>query len=269
MDKPTDRPRLPSVFISHGAPTLVTDKVPAHQFLGAYGERLGKPTAIVVLSAHFPAIGAAVTAAENPATIHDFGGFPDELYAIEYPAPGDPQLASAVAGLLQNGGIGCRLDATRGFDHGTWVPLLLMYPDADIPVVQVSHDPRRGTDYHYRLGQLLSPLRDEGVLIIGSGGATHNLAEVMRNAPDAPTPEWAATFDDWLAETLHSGNVADLLRYREVAPYAARNHPTEEHLLPVVFALGAGGAEPRGQRVHHSFTYSSLSMDVFEFGGTA
>lgn len=261
--------RFPAVFISHGAPTLVTDDVPAHRFLEDYGKRLGRPAAIVVLSAHHAAIGAAVTAALHPETIHDFGGFPRELYALEYPAPGDPALAARIAGLLQEGGIACRLDDTRGLDHGAWVPLMLMYPDADVPVVQVSLDPRYSTDYHYRLGQLLAPLRDQGVLIIGSGGATHNLGEVLRQSPDAPVPQWAAVFDDWLAATIGAGNVTELLRYRELAPYAAKNHPTEEHLLPLFFAMGVAGTESRPERAHHSYTFGSLSMDIFEFGHAA
>ncbi len=190
----------PTMFISHGAPTLAIDDDLAHRFLVDFGKQLGKPDAILLLSAHFDAPVATVTASPAPKTIHDFGGFPDKLYDIRYPAPGDPELAQRTSGLLQAGGIPTNASLTRGLDHGAWVPLSLLYPDADVPVVQLSIDSRQGSAYHFRLGEVLRPLRDEGILIIGSGGATHNLASALRAQHDDPVPERVLRFREWLAD---------------------------------------------------------------------
>lgn len=258
--------RFPSVFISHGAPTLAIEDGEAHRFLREYGVQIGKPSAIVVMSAHFLTSGPTVTANPSPQTIHDFGGFPHDMYQIEYPAPGDAELATRIVDLLATGGVRAQLSVDRGFDHGAWVPLSLMYPEANVPIVQLSLDPRRGTEYHHRLGELLKPLRTEGVLILGSGGATHNLSEIMPHQPEAGPPDWVSSFNEWLADAITNGRTGDLLRYREIASGAARNHPTEEHYLPLLFAMGAAGEERRRARVHHSYTYGVLSMDAYEFG---
>ena len=258
--------RLPTLFVSHGAPTLATDDGPAHRYLKDWGKSLEKPRAILMLSAHFEAPTATVTTSPAPETIYDFGGFPEELYQIEYPAPGDPGLANLVGTLLRAGGIPARTNPTRGFDHGAWVPLSLMYPDASVPVVQLSLDSRKGTEYHFRLGELLRPLRHKGVLIIGSGGVTHNLSYAIRVRQDAPLVEWANTFREWLAEAVENGRRDDIANYRNIAPDAARNHPTEEHFLPLVVAMGAtDSGEPR-RRMHASEAYGALAMDAYLFG---
>lgn len=256
---------FPALFISHGAPTLAVDSSPAHEFLSGCGETLGKPSAIVVLSAHFEARAATVTGGEHPETIYDFGGFPDELYRIVYPAPGEPGLAGEIAQLLEADGITVRNDGRRGFDHGTWVPLLLMYPAADVPVVQVSIDTSLGTRYHYRLGELLAPLREQGVLVIGSGSATHNLGSYFRGAAGDASPAWVTEFNEWLAERVTAGDVDALLDYRGLAPHARENHPTEEHYVPLLCALGAIGGQFSATRVHHSYEHGVLSMDAFRF----
>jgi 4,5-DOPA dioxygenase extradiol len=256
---------LPVLFISHGAPTLAIDGSPAHEFLGGYGKTLGNPSAIVVLSAHFEARIATVTSGERPETIYDFGGFPDELYRIVYPAPGEPALAAEIAQILESNGITVRRDARRGLDHGAWVPLVLMYPAADVPVVQLSIDTSLGTGYHHRLGELLSPLRERGVLIIGSGSATHNLGSYFRGAPGDPSPPWVTDFDEWLAERIGAGDVEALLDYRRRAPHARENHPTEEHYVPLLCALGAAGRHASARRVHHSYEHGVLSMDAYAF----
>jgi len=261
--------KWPVVFISHGAPTLATEQGAAHSFLRDYGGQLGRPEAIVVLSAHFAAPVATVTAAESPVTIHDFGGFPEVLYEMQYPAPGDPGLAVEIAGLLQDAGIPAKTSATRGIDHGAWVPLSLMYPAADIPVVQVSLDPRRGPRYHYELGAQLASLRAKGVLIVGSGGITHNLGRLDWGGGQGTAPEWAATFNEWVAEMISKAQVDDLLHYRELGPNAAQNHPTEEHFLPLLCVLGAANEQDLPTRVHHSYTFGSLSMDAYQFGVSA
>lgn len=256
----------PTLFVSHGAPTLVTDDSPTRRFLAGWGQALGRPDAIVVFSAHYETAITTVSAGARPAMIYDFGGFPAKLYEIVYPAPGDPGLAADIAGLLQAGGLTVEQDDSRGYDHGTWVPLALMYPDAGLPVVQVSLSPRLGPRYHHELGRLLAPLRERGILFIGSGSATHNLRHYFRGSAGDPTPDWAAAFNEWLADRVHAGDTDALIEYRERAPFAAENHPTEEHYLPLLCALGAAHSRPAGRRVHQDYEHGVLSMDAYEFG---
>ena len=259
---------MPTLFISHGAPTLASDASEAHRFLREYGKSLGKPQAIVVLSAHFLAPVATVTSGEKPQTIHDFGGFPAPLYEIVYPAPGDPALAETVTEMLAAGGLPAHADPERGFDHGAWVPLMLMYPDADVPVVQLSIDPSQPPEYHYQLGELLRPLREQGVLIIGSGGATHNLRAFFHAQDGDPAPDWVSAFADWLTDAVLNDRRDDLIHYRERAPHASRNHPTEEHYLPLLSAIGATNPGERHERIHTSLAYGVLTMDAYRFGAT-
>ena len=258
--------RMPTLFVSHGAPTLAIEDGPAHQFLINCGKKLGKPKAVLLLSAHFDAPVATVTANPMPGTIHDFGGFPEALYKITYPAPGDPELARRIVDLLQAGGIPAHEDATRGLDHGAWVPLLLMYPDADVPVVQLSLDSRQGPAYHLRLGELLRQLRREGVLIVASGGATHNLRYAFGHKPGEATPQWVVEFREWLAESVEDDRRDDLVNYRVRAPFAARNHPTEEHFLPLLAAMGTADLGELHKRIHVSETLGVLAMDAYIFG---
>lgn len=257
---------LPTIFVSHGAPTLAIEPGPAHRFLRTFGRDLGRPASILVLSAHFDAPIATVTACAVPETIYDFGGFSEALYNITYPAAGNPALAHRVSDLLSAAAIPTRMDEQRGLDHGAWIPLSLMYPDADVPVVQLSVDSRKGAAYHFRLGKLLQPLREEGVLIIGSGGATHNLSHAMRAPLDAPLVDWAISFREWLAEAVENDHRDDLANYRAIAPDAHRNHPTEEHFLPLLCAMGAADPDEPRRRVHRSHTYGALAMDAYLFG---
>ena len=258
--------RLPTLFVSHGAPTLAIEDGPAHRFLIACGRNIGRPRAILVLSAHFEAPTATVTTSKAPETIYDFGGFPEALYNITYPAPGDPDLALRVSALLQEGCIPTHENATRGLDHGAWVPLSLMYPGADVPIVQLSIDARQGPAYHFRLGELLRPLREEGVLILGSGSVTHNLSYAIRAQHNDPAPGWVIRFREWLADAVTEDRRGDIADYRALAPDAARNHPTEEHFLPLLCAMGATEpGEPR-RRIHASETYGALAMDAYIFG---
>jgi 4,5-DOPA dioxygenase extradiol len=258
---------LPTLFISHGAPSLMLEEVAARDFLNGLAADLAttlpRPRAIVVASAHWVTDAPVVDTSLRPRTIHDFSGFPAELYAMRYPAPGAPELAARIQELLRAGGLPCRGEE-RGLDHGAWVPLSLAYPAADVPVLQISLQPQLGADHHLRLGGLLAPLRHEGVLVIGSGSATHNLREL---APGAPVPDWAARFDDWLATAVAAGDGAALTGYLQAAPAARRNHPSAEHFLPLLVAFGAAGPGARGRTLHRSFTYGSLSMATFAFGG--
>ncbi len=259
--------RFPTLFISHGSPALVIEDSPARDFLRSYGLKLGTPRAIVIASAHFASSRPAVVGDERPGMIYDFGGFPPELYRMVYPAPGDPAAAIKVAGLLQAAGFAPAMVKDRGYDHGTWVPLTLLYPAAEVPVVQLSVQPQLGAAHHLKVGRALSSLKDEGILVMGSGSATHNLEEFFYGgrAPDAPAPDWVTTFDEWVREKAEAGAVDDLVNYRDLAPYARENHPTEEHIMPLHIALGAAGEGAKGLRVHSSHRNGVLSMDAYAF----
>jgi 4,5-DOPA dioxygenase extradiol len=255
---------FPSLFVSHGSPEILITESPARDFLSRLGTALGRPDAILVVSAHWETAEPALNTVETNATIHDFGGFPAPLYAMQYPAPGSPALAEKAAALLREAGLLVRMDTRRGLDHGAWVPLMLAYPAADIPVVQLSVQPRQGPAHHLALGQALRPLREQGVLIIGSGSFTHNLQEYFRDPANASEPEWVTQFADWFDHALAESRLDDLLRYRQLAPHAERNHPTDEHLLPLYTALGAAGEKARAERLHVSAA-GVLRLDAYAF----
>lgn len=257
--------RLPSIFVSHGAPTVLLGSSPARQFLAGLGSMVPRPKAILVASAHWQSNRLRLTDAAAPGTIHDFYGFPRELSEIVYPAPGSPQLARDALALFDAAGLPATLDDRRGFDHGVWVPLRLGYPVADIPVVCMSLVLEGGPDIHLRAGQALAPLRNQGVLIVGSGGLTHNLHELDWHHPDAPPVDWAETFRAWAYDAITADRRDQLVAYRTTAPDAARNHPTDEHLMPLFVALGAGTAGTPGRRIHASMAFGSLSMDAYAF----
>ena len=259
--------RAPTLFISHGSPMLAIEDSPAREFLSGYGKELGKPRAIVVASAHFGTSRPAVVGDAQPGMIYDFGGFPDALYQIVYPAPGDPVVAMKVAGLLQAAGLAPAMVSGRGFDHGTWVPLSLMYPDADVPIVQLALQPHLGAAHHVAVGRALATLKDEDILVIGSGSATHNLHEFFRghHVPDEEPPEWVAKFDDWVRAKVTAGATDELINYRKLAPFARENHPTEEHFLPLHVAVGAAGEGAKGELIHSSYANGVLSMDAYRF----
>jgi len=184
---------------------------------------------------------------------------------MRYAAPGAPELASRVVELLAMAGLSTATAPDRGLDHGAWVPLRLMYPDADIPVTQLAIQSRLGPGHHRRLGEALRPLRDEGVLIIGSGSVTHNLREVGRHDYAASPPAWVRDFNDWFSSALIEGRGAELLDYRNIGPHAVRNHPTEEHLLPLFAAWGAATPGEQPRRLHAGYTYGVLGMDAYQF----
>lgn len=258
--------RLPTLFISHGSPMLALLDSPAHHFLQQLGKTLPRPSAIVVVSAHWESLGGpAVSLAAQPETIHDFGGFPRALFEMQYPAPGAPQVGEQAAVLLEQAGFEVKRSASRGLDHGAWVPLSLMYPQADIPTLQVSVLRGAGPAEHERLGLALAALRDQGVLVIGSGSLTHNLYEFRGQDINEPAPAWVSEFSAWMADKLAHGNRQALLNYRQEAPHAARNHPTDEHLMPLYAAMGAAGAGAKGERLHASNEYGVLAMDAYAF----
>ncbi len=257
---------LPALFISHGSPMLALQPSPARDFLAGLGATLPRPRAIVVASAHWETAQPETSAMTVNDTIHDFYGFPPELFAMRYPAPGDPELAQRIAELLRDAGLDAVIDRARGLDHGAWVPLTLMYPAHDIPVLQLSLQTPLGPQHHLRLGRALEALRREDVLVIGSGSFTHNLGRLRRVEPGAAAPPDVVAFADWMHAALQDNRTDDLLAYRRKAPYAIAQHPTDEHLLPLFVALGAGGENARATRLHASTTYGALRMDAYAFG---
>ncbi|MBI1391929.1 MAG: dioxygenase [Alphaproteobacteria bacterium] len=258
----------PALFISHGAPTLAIEASPAQSYLKELGHHLERPRAIIVISAHHVCRGVAVTSDPQPETIHDFAGFPSSLYEITYPAPGAPDLAADIVDLLAISGLEARLQTRRGFDHGAWVPLSLVFPQADVPVVQLSIDMSESPLGHYRLGQALAPLRNRNILIVGSGGATHNLGAFFHGdyEHDSPPPAWVSTFADWIAARIAAGEVEAVLEAVESGPFGSRNHPSMDHIHPLFVAMGAGAGSPAAARIHQSTTYGVLAMDVYGFG---
>lgn len=257
-------PALPSLFLSHGSPLLAVEDSPTGRFLDRLGGLLPRPRAIVVASAHFARAVPTLTAAPAPDTIHDFGGFPEALYRIRYPTNGAPALAGDIARRLAAAGFEARTDDRHGLDHGVWVPLRRMYPASDIPVVALSVDPARTADWHYRLGLALAPLRAEGVLVVGSGGFSHNLRALDWQHPQAAAHPWVAAFTDALRERLLAGDAAGALDWIAL-PDAHRNHPTTEHLFPLYVALGAAGDGAKGRLLHRDVEMGGLALDAFAF----
>ena len=238
--------RLPTLFLSHGSPMHAVEPGVAGAAWQSLGQTLPRPRAVVIASAHWETSVPMLSGNPRPTTIHDFGGFPQALYQLHYPAPGAPDVAAKAVALLKAADITAGVDGCRGFDHGAWVPLRWMYPDADIPVVQLSVQPELGTAHHLRLGRALAALAKEGVLIIGSGHATHNLRDWMTNRRRHEPLRYAQAFSEWLHDRLAEHDDDALVAYREQAPEAARAHPTEEHFLPLFVARGAAGEAGTG-----------------------
>lgn len=254
----------PVLFVSHGAPTFAIEPGLAGARLAELGRALPRPSAIVIVSPHWMTRGGVrVGSSETPETIHDFGGFPQALYRLQYPAPGHPQLAEQISSLLSSAGIAATTESNRGLDHGAWVPLLHLLPAADIPVVQVSMPHPLTPVGAWQLGQALKPLREQGVFIIGSGSLTHNLYEFRGN--DAGPADYVARFADWTRKALSDADLPTLLDYRRNAPEAGRAHPSEEHLLPLFLALGAAGENYDVDVLEGGIAHGVLAMDSYLF----
>jgi 4,5-DOPA dioxygenase extradiol len=258
--------RMPAVFIGHGSPMEALESDSFTETLAGFGRTLGRPRAIVAASAHWEAPAPLrVTASARPETIHDFGGFPDELHEFSYPAPGDPALARSIVDRLFSAGVPATIDSQRGLDHGVWAPLSRLFPAADVPVVQISlphpSDPAR----LLKAGAALAPLREEGVLILGTGNVTHNLRLARFPVKEAPIDEWPARFDDWMWRHLRGNDAEMLVRYRSEAPDAHLAAPTTDHIDPLFFVLGAGDGEP-AQAIFEGFHFGNLSMRSFAIG---
>jgi 4,5-DOPA dioxygenase extradiol len=257
--------RLPVVFISHGAPDALLKAKDTVECWRQIGQQAAVPTSILVVSAHWETQQPTVSLSAAPDTIHDFSGFSPELYRMTYPAPGAPVLAERVLSLLSNAGIAAGSHPNRGLDHGAWVPLVAMYPQANIPVTQLSLPHNTSPAALVELGRALAPLRDEGVLIVTSGAITHNFGWLDWHADgkEAPLPK-ASAFSDWVAEHIGAQDIPALQDYRS-APYGAESNPTEEHFLPLFVALGAAN-EDMPRRYRPNFAYGGLSMDAYSWG---
>lgn len=259
-------PRLPVVFVSHGAPTFAIDPGIAGPALMALGKRLPRPKAVLIVSPHWTTPEPRVTTSAAPPTVHDFGGFPQALYELNYPAPGHPLLAGKAIEVLRAAGWSADEEPQRGLDHGAWVPLMYLFPQADVPVFQVSLLAGLDGASAYAFGQALAPLANEGVLIVGSGSLTHNLYEVRFDSPDAAGETYALGFAAWIQATLVRRDHERLRQTMALAPHAQRAHPTPEHLWPLMVAAGAAGEEAPVACIDGGMTYGVLSMDGFLFG---
>lgn len=258
--------RWPTLFISHGSPTFALDPGIAGPALTSLGHTLPRPKAVLIVSPHWTTREPRVATSPCPQTIHDFGGFPPALYQLQYPAPGAPDVAQRTIEVLRAAGWAAEADAQWGLDHGAWVPLRYLFPQADVPVFQVSLPARLDGGRAYAYGQALAPLAEEGVLIIGSGSLTHNLYEVRFDAPDAAGEAYPAEFTGWVDQALQRREHAQLQQTMALAPHAQRAHPTAEHLWPLMVAAGAAGADAPATRIPGGITHGVLSMDAYRFG---
>ena len=256
--------RLPALFISHGATSFALEPGLAGPALTALGRELPRPRAVLVVSPHWMTAQPVVSSAAAPETIHDFGGFDPALYRLRYPAPGHPAFAQRAVERLRAAGWEDRVHPGRGLDHGAWVPMLHLFPQADVPVFQVSLPARLNGDSAYALGQALAPLADEGVLIVGSGSLTHNLYEVAWHETAAAT--YASEFSGWIRDAVVHGRHAALRQAIDEAPHGRRAHPTPEHYWPLVVAAGAAGADAPTRVIEGGIEHGVLAMDGFVFG---
>jgi 4,5-DOPA dioxygenase extradiol len=252
---------MPTLFISHGAPSIALEQDDFTRAVGAYGTTLAGARAIAIVSAHWQARTVRVNAVAHPETMYDFGGFSDALYRIRYEAPGDPGLAREIAALLG----GAALEEDRGWDHGLWVPLRILLPEARAPIVEIAQPYPTTPEELMGIGRALAPLRDRGVAIVGSGGIVHNLRAIHLADKEAPVDGWANEFDQWFAKHLAARDFTTLMRYRELAPHANLTVPTPEHFEPLFVALGAARDTDTLTTIYEGFHYGNLSMRTFAF----
>lgn len=258
--------RAPAVFLAHGSPILGLDAGEFGETLGRFGETIPRPEAIVIVSAHWEAPWPIrATAAARPPLLYDFGGFPRALYELQYPAPGSPSLAAEAVRLLSENGLAAVSDPRRGWDHGVWIPLRLLYPAADVPVVEVSLPIPRDPETVLRMGAALAPLRQRNVLLVGSGGIVHNLGLARLDRPEGPVDDWARQFDDWVRQRVERGEKGEIVRYRERAPHADLAVPASEHFDPLLFILGAAEETDSARELASGFQFSNVSLSSLAF----
>ena len=252
---------LPVLFLSHGSPMHAIQPGAVRAVWEGIARDLPRPKAILISSAHWETDVPALTGTPKPETIHDFYGFPKPLYEIQYRAPGSPEVASKAFHLLEKANFKSTLDPARGLDHGAWSPLLHMYPKADVPVVQIAVQTALGPRHHVDLGRALAPLARDGVLIIGSGHMTHNLRDRGNNGPAT----YASEFQSWVKARIDARDIDSLVNYRELNRHGVRAHPTDEHFLPLFYALGAAGENYKAERLHDGIEMGALAMDAYRF----
>ncbi len=256
----------PVFFVPHGAPTFALRPGAAGAAIAAAARHLPRPRAIIIVSPHWETTVATVGFAERLETIYDFGGFARELYTLRYPATGCPEAAQQVVDAIAAAGLAVQRDTQRGLDHGAWVPLRIMFPDADVPVIPLSLQSHGGPQQAYKLGQALAPLMAQGFLLIASGNITHNLRDYqIASQSGGQTPAYVRQFADWIGTQLLAHDHAALLDYRVRAPDAVRAHPSDEHLLPLYVALGAAGEGAQLERIHAGIDDYVLAMDAYRF----
>lgn len=256
---------LPTLFIAHGSPTLAIEDNEYTAFLRELGARMPLPKGLVVFSAHFDEPVQTLSMDEKHSTMHDFYGFPSEMYRLEYPAVGDPELSQRISELFKKENLPVKLMKGRGLDHGVWVILRHMFPEANIPVTVLSIDSQRSPAEQYQIGQMLAPLREEGILLIGSGGLVHNLRKLSQQEE----PEtWAIEFDDWVADRLEHWNLRELFAYDKKAPHAQDAVPSyaSEHFAPLFYMMGAADQDRKAERWFQMYQYGSLSLNCWQFG---
>lgn len=257
---------LPTVFVPHGAPTFALRPGPAGAALATVAQNLERPKAIIVISPHWETREPTVGSAPDLDTIYDFAGFPGELYTLKYLAHSDATFAQQVAKCLRSANINTFIDPHRGLDHGAWVPLRMMYPSGEIPVIPLSIKTNAGAAFHYALGQALHPLSKLGFLIIGTGSITHNLRDYMVcRQRNLPTPEYVTRFANWIHSTLQTGDIETLINYRKTSDEATQAHPTDDHLMPFFVALGAAGVRPKAERFYAGVDELVIAMDGYRF----
>lgn len=264
---------LPTVFVSHGSPMHAVHAGRAGEAWAELGRRLTRPKAVLVASAHWETELPMIGTSSQPETMHDFGGFPPELYRIRYAAPGAADAAARALELLQAAGLPASANGCRGLDHGAWVPLRRLFPDADVPVSQISIQPSLDAAHHLRVGAALAPLVADGVLVLASGHMTHNLREWIADARrrgamtiDEREPEsYVREFTHWVDDALRRDDRDALARWADDAPHARRAHPTPEHFLPLMVAVGAAGRGPRIEHIDAGVDSGVLAMDAYLF----
>jgi 4,5-DOPA dioxygenase extradiol len=258
---------LPAFFIAHGSPMLAIEENAYTRFLRGLGASM-KPRAILLFSAHWESPIQMVSGVDRYRTIHDFGGFPQALYQVTYPARGDRQVTEAVTRLLSQEGIPVRIDESRGLDHGAWVILSLLYPNADVPVVALSVNAEIPPHEQYRIGQALSGLRADDVLVIASGGSVHNFSTMRMRAGSDQPDGWAVEFDDWVVEKAAAWDLKSLFAYESLAPHARIAVPPhgKEHFIPLFYAMGAADDQRSARELHRSYLFGNLSHAVWQFG---
>jgi len=260
---------LPSLFIAHGSPLVALENNAYTQFLNQLGKTMPRPKAIILFSAHYESPVQRVSDIEGDFdTIYDFGGFPEPLYRITYPAKGSKTITEEIKTLFTRDGIPFEADTTRGLDHGAWVVLRMLYPDADVPVISMSVNQRLTPEQQYQVGKSLSELREKDVLIIGSGGTVHNLRMIGWEKDGKEIDQWAVDFDAWLEEHLTTWDTVSLFDYDRLAPNASNAVPSygKEHFIPIFYAMGAADNVKKAKLLHRSYRYGNLSHSIWQFG---